>query len=93
MEKIINEIKEERERQDSKWGKQNHCPKTWLMILGEEVGEANKAVLESATYANGKLVSIDATKLIEGKGCYREELVQIAAVALAMVECLDRGEW
>ena len=93
MNQILTEIIEERVKQDIKWGRQNHCPKTWLMILGEEVGEANKAVLESATYAEGKLVSLDKVKLVSGKGNYREELVQVAAVALAMIECLDRGEW
>lgn len=24
---------------------------------------------------------------------YREELIQVAAVAVAMLECLDRGKW
>jgi hypothetical protein len=37
----------ERERQDRKWGVQIHPPAIWLVILGEEVGEACKATLLS----------------------------------------------
>lgn len=93
LQKILEEIREERNKQDQKWGKQLHCPKGWLMILGEEVGEANKAVLEACNFESGKLVSINREKLQGFKGAYREELVQIAAVAVAMIECLDEDQW
>ena len=43
---VLGEIINERKRQDDKWGEQNHQPSIWLVILGEEVGEACKAVLE-----------------------------------------------
>ena len=43
---IIKLIISERDRQDRKWGEQNHDIYKWLAILGEEVGEANKAALE-----------------------------------------------
>ena len=72
LEDILQKIVEERKRQDDKWGEQNHEPYKWLAILGEEVGEANKAVLEN----NQKNI--------------REELVQIAATAVAMYESLER---
>lgn len=77
-ENILLEVLEERKRQEQKWGEQNHNPAYWLMILGEEVGEANKAALEH--HFSGK-PSED----------YREELVQVAAVAIAMIECYDRN--
>ncbi len=89
---VLKEIDFERDQQDHKWGPQNHAPAHWLMILGEEVGEANKAALEDhfkKYYAphtgtdNGCSVN-----LIE----YRKELVQVAAVAVAMIESLDRNE-
>lgn len=63
----------ERQRQDAKWGEQNHPPGTWLVILMEEVGEASQAVLEMDWNS------------------YREEMVQVAAVALAAVESCDRA--
>ena len=44
--KILQSIIKERCRQDDKWGEQNHDVFKWLAILGEEVGEANKAALD-----------------------------------------------
>lgn len=73
LDAAINDIIIERYAQDAKWGEQNHYPAYWLAILGEEVGEANKAFLEND---------------VEG---YRSELVQVAAVATAMVESIDRN--
>ncbi len=45
---IIALILKERQEQDEKWGEQNHDVYKWLAILGEEVGEANKAALEDS---------------------------------------------
>lgn len=81
MDYVLDEIYSERVRQDEKWGQQDHAPAEWLMILGEEVGEVNKAALE--TFFKYKDADNDYSK-------YREELIQVAAVAVAMIECLDR---
>lgn len=81
MSKVYEEVQAERRRQEQIWGPQNHNPSAWLMILGEEVGEANKAALEH--YFNYKGASLAA---------YRAELVQVAAVAIAMIESYDRNE-
>lgn len=70
----LQDIMEERFRQDEKWGEQNHTPARWLIILGEEYGEA----------CHGALRDFDE---------YREELVHVAAVALAALESFDRGKW
>lgn len=77
--KVLQEILAERIRQDQKWGQQDHPPADFLMILGEEVGEANKAALEHK-FANKPLDE------------YRKELVQVAAVAVAMIESYDRSK-
>ena len=73
----VGEVLDERARQDAKWGQQNHHALEWLAIIGEELGEANKAAAEShwrgETWAN-----------------YRTELIQVAAVAIAAVQSLDR---
>ena len=74
---IYSEVSAERTRQLLKWGEQNHNPGDWCLILGEEVGEVNKAVLE------GVRITADYSE-------YRNELIQVAAVAVAMIECLDR---
>ena len=68
----------ERQRQDDKWGEQNHSPFVWLAILGEEVGELQNAVLERIHLRNQNTKSISS------------ELIQIAAVAKAMLESLIR---
>ncbi len=39
----IIDVLKERERQETKWGRQNHDPNTWISILGEEYGEACRA--------------------------------------------------
>lgn len=82
MENIIKEIIEERKRQDRKWGEQNHKPIEWCVILGEEYGEVCKAALETN-------FNYDSSKGDYSE--YREELIQTAAVAIAMIECLDRN--
>lgn len=73
-------VLEERAKQDARWGVQNHSPFIWLSILTEEVGEFSQTALE--TYFGGP----------KG-GRMLEEAVQVAAVALAIVECLQREEW
>ena len=78
---ILGEIANERVRQNDKWGEQNHKPVEWIAILTEEVGEAAKEAIENHfEYPNN-----------EGLTNYRKELVQVAAVAVQMIECFDRN--
>lgn len=79
-EKAMADVLAEREAQESKWGEQNHDPFTYLTILGEEYGECCEAALESRFC--GKPIAR-----------LREEAVQAAAVAMAIVECIDREKW
>ena len=74
-EDIIELILRERRKQDDKWGEQNHDVYKWLAILGEEVGEANKAALEDS---RNDLIN---------------ELIQIGAVTVAMIESLKRNNY
>lgn len=85
---VLNEILQERVNQEKKWGQQNHTAPNWLMILGEEVGEANKAALETYFYNHGPRPAGSEDKSYAE---YRTELVQVAAVACAMIESLDRN--
>jgi len=78
------EITEERENQVKKWGVQNHSPIEWLAILMEEVGEVSREALE---YHFHKFYQ-DTGQLER----YEKELIQVAAVALAMLESLSRNE-
>jgi len=79
-EQAITDVIKERGRQDAKWGEQNHHPFLYLTVLMEEVGEASQAALQ-ATF--GGMTWAD----------YRKEVVQAAAVAVAMIEAFDRGKW
>lgn len=80
----ISSVIAERERQDAKWGEQNHYPSVWLGILGEEFGELCQAVNET-WFDNGP-----EERAKGGFDNMRAEAVQVAAVAVAFVEYLDR---
>lgn len=72
------DVIEERSAQQHKWGEQNHDPITWAAILSEECGEFAQAALQ--------------LKFGGEKACYlRKEAVQCAAVALQILECMERN--
>lgn len=68
----------ERQRQDLKWGIQNHQSNVWLSILAEEFGEVAKALNET---------TLDPKTWEDLK----TELVQVAAVAQAWHESVERN--
>lgn len=89
---VLKQISDERTRQDEKFGEQRmHSPAEWLMILGEEVGEANQAALE-AHFWNHKGINLKPLDRLSRLEKYRKELIQVAAVAVAAIETLDNGE-
>jgi NTP pyrophosphatase (non-canonical NTP hydrolase) len=75
--RVLADLVGERTRQDAKWGEQNHDAATWLAILTEEVGEAAQAILHD-TFGG------------RAAGSLRTELVQVAAVTVQWIECIDR---
>lgn len=77
----------ERMAQNDRWGEQNHSPMEWMAILTEEVGEAMREALEH--HWNGEHYFHDRGAVLER---YRAELIQVAAVAVAALESLDRNE-
>lgn len=82
QEDAINDVLLERDRQDEQWGVQNHHPAYWLAILGKQVGQLGSAVLDREWWVEKE----KATAKV------REEAVQVAAVAVALIECIDKGE-
>lgn len=73
---VMTEIK----RQDKLWGADRvHDLFVWNTILGEEVGEVNKAVLEYS-FNNASLQN------------YREEIVQVIAVCFQMLNSTNIKE-
>lgn len=80
---VLAAVAAERARQDAKWGQQNCHDFEWVSILTEEVGEA-AAEANEANFSSGR-----------NRGDFsllREELVQVAAVACAWIEAIDRRE-
>lgn len=78
MQFVVNAVVAERERQDAKWGPQDHPLPVWMAILMEEVGELSECVLHAQFGGHA------AENL-------RKEAVQVAAVALALVQAFDEG--
>lgn len=80
---VFKSVLNERHRQDSKWGEQNHPPGLWTGILGEEYGEFCEAVNETV-FDNGT-----------DKGGYenmKKEAIHVAAVAIGFIEYLERNK-
>ena len=78
---LLLEVYAERIKQLNKWGVQDCTDFEWISILTEEVGEAAK----EANDFNFIKIN-DSTALPR----LRKELIQIAAVAVAHVEAIDR---
>jgi hypothetical protein len=97
--KIITDITIERARQDSKWGEQNHDYPSWLPILQEEMGEASRSFLKAtftaveAEGARREGKPVDTTPATAHAANFRKELIETAAVVLAMLECGERNGW
>ena len=92
MESILKEVQNERLRQNEKWGEQNRNVVEWVAILTEEVGEVAKEAVDFH-FANGDVdVNLRAGESLQRQRIenYRKECIQVAAVAVQMVESLDR---
>jgi len=97
IDNIFEEIRAERKRQDEKWGEQNHP------MLGTNAGDLTrddlKKVLEELKKMNETEMK-NWLNILDEEVCeafletepekQREEMLQVAAVAVAIIECLDR---
>jgi hypothetical protein len=74
-------IEDERDYQNRKWGvHRTHTWAEWMLILSDEFGEAARAAKN--------------VYWVDGSGSeLRSELIQVAAVAVAMIEQLDRDRF
>lgn len=81
METIIQEIKAERMYQEGKWGQQNHPILDPQLLNRSPERMCEEYEIPSETRAKGM-----CDMLAE-----RKELIQVAAVAIAMIESLDRN--
>jgi hypothetical protein len=93
---VLGEVERERLRQDELWGIQN-----WSDGTGSQLWERNALTAKSFNrrrVENGRLQWLhileeevyEAFAEHDDPAALREELVQVAAVAVAWIECIDR---
>ena len=83
---IVAEVLQERHRQQTRWGEQDHTFAEWMVILGEEYGEVCREIWELTLSPPPHRSSTDLELIAN----YRAELIQVAAVAVAAIRNLDR---
>lgn len=101
----VRSVVSERARQDAKWGVQNHPDlPPWKEAIAEpcawfgipEADEARQACESAFKNGRGSYAHIFVEEVCEAIEAapdpvkLREELIQVAAVAVAWVECIDR---
>jgi NTP pyrophosphatase (non-canonical NTP hydrolase) len=88
--RAYDDIRSERARQDETWGRQRHTWPEWMTILTEEIGEAARAA-NQAHWARSDGMTFDeaARDRLDRMTALRLELVQSAAVAVAIIEHID----
>jgi hypothetical protein len=101
--RVLGEVADERTRQDAKWGEQNHPDGTgsaipWPLFVGDGTAAANRARELTDRRAKAGTVTFRDILTEEAAEAYAEsdpaklraELIQIAAVACAWAEAIDR---
>jgi NTP pyrophosphatase (non-canonical NTP hydrolase) len=76
FERVMGQIKQERERQNEKWGDQDHTDEMWLAILLEEVGEVAKELVQTREKGSSDAYLI------------KKELIHAVAVGVQWLEKL-----
>lgn len=103
---VCREVIQERVRQEAKWGEQNHPDGTtpgflWTALFRRSMAESAEiakqevdldARLGQSTYAGIFLEEVFEALAEEDPARLRAELIQVAAVAVAWVESIDRRE-
>jgi len=92
----LSEVRDERARQDAKWGEQNHPNGTGL--YQQEAAAERARLVCDLNFRNGKgtwadILREEFAEALAEKDPYRlrAELIQVAAVAVAWVEAIDRS--
>ncbi|MBK7823587.1 MAG: hypothetical protein IPJ61_21610 [Tessaracoccus sp.] len=100
-ERVLREVMDERVRQHDKWGEQNHKDGTGPLLVWADraAGAAVHAFRNRCEYrfrmGNGTWSDIALEEIAEAlaeedPALLRAELIQVAAVAVAWVEAIDR---
>ncbi len=93
---VLAEVKAERDRQDAKWGERNHPDQVggYLRRPIELAGDFRRWLRDGSAAWDLILLEevAEAWDAIGNEKALRAELVQVAAVAVAWVEALDRRQ-
>lgn len=103
--RILEQIRSERLRQDAKWGQQNHSSVSLTTAFAEDActdygipteAEAKAACEDAIEHGILSWADIAIEEMCEAVNANgdiprREELVQLAAVVVAWIECIDRN--
>jgi hypothetical protein len=93
---VLSEVSKERDAQDILWGEQNHPNGTGGWLSQEQADMARRQCKYAAAHGGTtwRLILDEevAEAAAEGNDAQRlrRELLQVAAVAVAWVECIDR---
>jgi hypothetical protein len=93
FEKIVSDVKAERERQDARWGKQLHPNGTSIKFkpLADAARNACRAADANGMNTWGHIAREEFWEVMSetSREGLRAELVQLVAVGVAWIECLD----
>lgn len=95
---VLEDVARERDRQDAKWGEQNHADGSDQMVRGwtwQEIGVewvvvAHEALGRNPTWSAILVEEVGEALQTDNPAKLRAELIQVAAVAVAWVECIDQ---
>lgn len=96
MSAVFEELAAERARQDAKWGPQNHPGVDPFVDYGIPTADVARTACETAAKQRsvtwGHILVEELAEALEAgsEAALRRELVQVAAVAVAWIECIDR---
>ena len=87
---VLGAILAERINQDEKWGwpRSDLSYSDWLAILAEEFGEAAEAVVELRA---GEQLRLGSHQIV-WKNQLQKELIQVAAVAISILESMEERD-
>lgn len=93
--RVLSHVRDERESQDAKWGEQNHPDGTgsiqYRVIADQARAKCNaRAKAGALTWRDILQEEVAEAFAEEHEDKLREELIQVAAVAVAWVEAIDR---
>ena len=90
LRRLLDQVGRERVRQDEKWGyPQPNTLTQWISFIAEELGEA--AQLANDLELRDRLAKHAERRSRVDKNLLCEELVQVAALALAAVQHIEEG--